>query len=67
MDFHIFNVLILVILIAAYLFVRGLFQKIANFTEALGNSNNSVLEKKEEITKLNDKITLLEQQINKQS
>lgn len=65
MDFNIFKIASLLILIVVYLAVRKFFKRAANFTEKLGQSNTQ--EREDEIEKLNAKISILEQQINHKS
>ncbi|MCW3169897.1 hypothetical protein OMO38_15335 [Chryseobacterium sp. 09-1422] len=65
MDFNIFKIASLLILIVVYLAVRKFFKRVANFTEKLGQSNTQ--EREDEIEKLNAKISILEQQINHKS
>ena len=65
MDFNIFNIISLAILIVIYIAIRKFFKRVANFTEELGQSTSK--EKEDEIERLNAKITVLKQQINHKS
>jgi len=59
MDLNIVKIAAFIVLILIYLVVRKFFKKVADFTEKIGESNDT-----EEIERLNFKITSLEQQIN---
>jgi hypothetical protein len=59
MDLNIVKIAAFIVLILIYLVVRKFFKKVADFTEKIGESNDT-----EEIERLNSKITSLEQQIN---
>ncbi len=60
MDFNIVKIAGFIVLILLYIIIRKLFSKFADFTEKIGQSTNQ----EEEIRQLNNKIVILEKQIN---